>query len=212
MTMTTNQTINGVRRELLQRIASTCMFTMPEDCSKELRALLDAGARPEGCCCPTKGYSDLWAGAMCPIHFGLMAIKLDAQPQGEPVGFRYRANGGPWEWMDESPFADGRTNYKLGGEELQPLFTAPSAPVAVADLTARLAAQIALLKDLHGPLLEAGLEYDDKFEALAEEVAEQIKIEDIAAGEKVERESQPAPAIHIPRGPGEYDGLDNGVD
>lgn len=50
--------------------------------------------------------------------------------RGEIAGFRYRANG-DWEWMDESPFADGRTHYKLGGEELQPLYAVPPAPVAV---------------------------------------------------------------------------------
>lgn len=50
--------------------------------------------------------------------------------RGEIAGFRYRANG-EWELMEESPFADGRTHYKLGGEELQPLYTASPAPVAV---------------------------------------------------------------------------------
>lgn len=57
----------------------------------------------------------------------LAAPAVDRQ---EPVGFRYRAHGGHWEWMDESPFADGREHYKLGGEELQPLYTSPPAPVA----------------------------------------------------------------------------------
>jgi len=49
---------------------------------------------------------------------------------GKIAGFRYRANG-DWEWVDESPFADGRTHYKLGGEELQLLYTTQPAPVSV---------------------------------------------------------------------------------
>ncbi|NVZ61220.1 hypothetical protein HX867_03920 [Pseudomonas gingeri] len=274
--MTTNQTINGVRRELLQRIASTCMFTMPEDCSKELRALLDAplpcahewtddGAHLLVCTAcgaqedhdpgwramataPTDGTmvrllvefdehstedevqaatigannfdndeEDVWRfagwcwthdhfteGKGTPLGWLPMLDGKAAQPQGEPVA-EVVANWSDWSMVSVRVAGRVRTYVETGKHE-------QTAPVAVADLTARLAAQIALLKDLHGPLLEAGLEYDDKFEALAEEVAELIKIEDIAAGEKVERESQPAPAIHIPRGPGEYDGLDNGVD
>lgn len=31
--------------------------------------------RPNGCCCPPKGFTGLWAGASCPIHQGLRAIK-----------------------------------------------------------------------------------------------------------------------------------------
>lgn len=56
-----------------------------------------------------------------------------AQPQGGPVGFRYRTNNGPWEWMDESPFSDGRHRYKQGFEEFEPLFAEQPEPVAVAD-------------------------------------------------------------------------------
>ena len=53
------------------------------------------------------------------------------QPQGEPVGFRYRANGGPWELMDESPFSDGRMHYRENGEELEPVYAEQPAPVAL---------------------------------------------------------------------------------
>lgn len=31
--------------------------------------------RHKGCCCPPKGHTGLWAGASCPIHQGLRAIK-----------------------------------------------------------------------------------------------------------------------------------------
>ena len=41
----------------------------------------------------------------------------------EVAGYRYRVHGGPWELMDESPFADGRKNHAEGGERLQSLMT-----------------------------------------------------------------------------------------
>jgi hypothetical protein len=31
--------------------------------------------RPNGCCCPPKGHTGLWAAAMCPVHQGLRALK-----------------------------------------------------------------------------------------------------------------------------------------
>lgn len=31
--------------------------------------------RPDGCCCPPKGHTGLWAAAMCPVHQGLRALK-----------------------------------------------------------------------------------------------------------------------------------------
>lgn len=31
--------------------------------------------RPDGCCCPPKGHTGLWAAAMCPVHQGLIALK-----------------------------------------------------------------------------------------------------------------------------------------
>lgn len=81
-----NQTIDGVliSRQLAERLTECWNGT---DARIELRALLDADQRPEGCCCPPKGYTGLWAGAMCPIHFGLRAITKAAQPQGDPVAY-----------------------------------------------------------------------------------------------------------------------------
>lgn len=38
-------------------------------------AKLYADDRPAGCCCPPRGHVGLWAGAMCPVHYGLRAIK-----------------------------------------------------------------------------------------------------------------------------------------
>ncbi|MFA7943034.1 hypothetical protein ACEK06_11290 [Pseudomonas brenneri] len=31
--------------------------------------------RPDGCCCPPKGHTGLWAAALCPVHQGLRALK-----------------------------------------------------------------------------------------------------------------------------------------
>ncbi|NWE46376.1 hypothetical protein [Pseudomonas gingeri] len=142
-------------------------------------------------------------------EFTLTCTKCGKTENHEPYGWvQTRGNAinhFTQEWDVVESWEDQGFEYKAMFDHAE-----QPAPVAVADLTARLAAQTALLKELYNPLLEAAMEYDDKFEALAEEVAELIKIEDIVATEKVDRESQPA--IHIPRGPGEYDGLDNGVD
>ena len=51
--------------------------------------------------------------------------------QGEPVGFRYRTTNGPWEWMDESPYADGRIKHCDSSEQLEPLYASQPAPVSV---------------------------------------------------------------------------------
>ncbi|MCU9947554.1 hypothetical protein [Pseudomonas sp. PDM13] len=56
--------------------------------------------------------------------------------QPEVVGVRYQAHGAGWELMDESPFADGRQNWKQGGEELQALMTVAQHERIVAALSA----------------------------------------------------------------------------
>ena len=62
-------------------------------------------------------------------------LKGEQGEQGEPVGFRYRTTNGPWEWMDESPYADGRIRHRDSSERLEPIYASQPAPVAV-DLSA----------------------------------------------------------------------------
>ena len=41
----------------------------------------------DGCCCPPKGYSGIWAGAMCPVHQGLRRLAapvVERQPVSIP--------------------------------------------------------------------------------------------------------------------------------
>lgn len=128
--MTTNQTIDGVlvRRLLLEKLVEPgCESSVTDAEWDELRALLDAPADPASALNRAwqAGY-DTGYYAKNPAH-----ERPAAQPQGEPVGFRYRANNEPWVWMDESPFADGRHHYKQGYEELEPLYAEQPAPVAV---------------------------------------------------------------------------------
>ena len=66
-----------------------------------------------------------------PDDFCVLSYEPATKHQGEPIGFRYRTNNGPWEWMDESPFSDGRHHYKNGHDELEPMFSEHPAPVAV---------------------------------------------------------------------------------
>lgn len=108
--MTTNKTIDGVPRELLEDMLNPCADFATHE---RLRALLDADQRPEGCCCPPKGYTGLWAGAMCPIHFGLRAIKKAARPQGEPVAWI------DWSGGDCPVDADAMVEYAMAGNPQQ---------------------------------------------------------------------------------------------
>ncbi|BCD83638.1 hypothetical protein PSm6_00450 [Pseudomonas solani] len=73
-----------------------------------------------------------------------------AQVQGEQpevVGVRYQAHGAGWELMDESPFADGRQNWKQVGEELQALMTVAQHERIVAALEGERAEQWRLRRD-----------------------------------------------------------------
>lgn len=94
--MTTNQTIDGVPRDL-RPVLAMILNALDRDAADgkavrgemaaELRALLDSDRRPEGCCCPPKGYPGLWAAAMCPVHQGLRSLKLGTQPA--PVAVKH---------------------------------------------------------------------------------------------------------------------------
>ncbi|NWF09969.1 hypothetical protein HX810_20065 [Pseudomonas salomonii] len=186
--MTTKQTIDGVPRDLLERIADPYRrepgsIHLHNADIAELRALLDAPAYPNRLChvdytahpyiCGClKG--DEEAQRRYDEKFGKPAAQPQGEPvapnsfwqwldsayrdgskgeeprftkynmevaysagasaetpKGEPVGFRYRAQGEPWELMDESPFSDGRTHYRENGEELEPVYAEQPAPVAV---------------------------------------------------------------------------------
>lgn len=141
--MTTNQTINGVPRALLENFASYAEGSASGEVQqwvKKLRALLDAPAATPVPAAWIRFDQDQKAiftrgkrsNDSEPLYLHPTAYRMPTtQPQGEPVGFRYRAHGGPWELMPESPFADGRTHHRENGEELQPLYAEQSAPVAV---------------------------------------------------------------------------------
>lgn len=66
-----------ISRELAERIISDLSDAYISSLvSEELRAMLAAPVveRQEGCCCPPKGHTGVWAAAMCPVHFGLRAV------------------------------------------------------------------------------------------------------------------------------------------
>ena len=51
----------------------------------EPSAPVEIDERPEGCCCPPKGYNGLWAAGPCPVHQGLRKLEqaraaLDRKP------------------------------------------------------------------------------------------------------------------------------------
>lgn len=136
--MTTNQTIDGVPRELLERCArelSIGIGPAPKNRAQELRALLDA----ERCssCDDSGDLTDLtgeWRGyCICPIGV-VLKNRPAAQPQGEPVA-----------WMDpRSPEMHAtisnevkQHNLKFGGAPSAavngysiPLYAEQPAPVA----------------------------------------------------------------------------------
>lgn len=92
--MTTNQTIDGVPRELLERCARELSIGIgpgPKNRAQELRALLDA---PEVLVVPLTGPKE-WLDSLRPA----------AQPQGEPVAWRGRNADGEvvTEWIDGAP-------------------------------------------------------------------------------------------------------------
>lgn len=57
-------------------------------------------------------------------------LKAELVAKRDQVGFLYRSNGGDWEFMSESPFADGRTHYRENGEELKPIYADVPMPAA----------------------------------------------------------------------------------
>jgi hypothetical protein len=138
--MTTNQTIDGVPRELLLRVLDPYRPRGQEKARKELRALLDAPAAPF----ILDGWSvDHSAGRPILMHnncsvieaeqaYGLLSlIRAAAQPQGEPVAWLNVATGHVttsavvvMDWDDEK-------------EQVQSLYAEQPAPVAVSLLSVR---------------------------------------------------------------------------
>jgi len=141
--MTTNQTIDGVPRELLERIAGKQSQTphwdaLDEDrisATAELRALLDAPAAEniididavcwseilraasESSWMPLEYMRNDWVDDVCRF----LREGLPAQPQGEPVAYRCRHSATePWFFSD-----------KPGYWEWQALYAEQPAPVAV---------------------------------------------------------------------------------
>jgi hypothetical protein len=47
----------------------------PSKPSAEPSAPVEIDERPEGCCCPPKGYNGLWAAGPCPVHQGLRKLE-----------------------------------------------------------------------------------------------------------------------------------------
>lgn len=115
--MTTNQTIDGVPRELIERV--TKPLTLHDDLADrikardELRALLDAPASDPDCihCCG--GGRDPF-GAVC----GCAAPKPAAQPKGVPVAYRCRHSANePWFFSDKPGYWEWQALYTERTEE-----------------------------------------------------------------------------------------------
>jgi len=109
--MTTNQTIDGVPRELLESFAayvSDSPNAIMRARVKELRALLDA---PVECRCKRYGKGNPhWP---CPVH-----AAPAAQPQGEPVAWRVTGHGGLTVTPEYPRWATGKGSEGLKVEAL----------------------------------------------------------------------------------------------
>jgi hypothetical protein len=64
------------RMEGLLKSGSSPTYAHCEAVMEALKPAEGGGdARPQGCCCPPKGHTGLWAAGMCPVHQGLRALK-----------------------------------------------------------------------------------------------------------------------------------------
>lgn len=124
--MTTNQTINGVPRELALRLLLGGGSELV-NARKELRALLDAPV------CKTCGDSG-WVPEPFSIRENMLECpecKPDAQPQGEPVAWQYASA------LDVRPggafgmTVKARNSRSIIRFETRPLYAEQPAPVAV---------------------------------------------------------------------------------
>lgn len=140
--MTTNQTIDGVPRELLERIMHGCMFSLSRQQHEELRALLDAPAVESELSRMTRRCQN-----------AELALKVQTEnyeslkaAQGEPVAWTYRREGGEClgqlVQMESDNLKDVREGKVVEGRRIlwprddytdwKPLYAEQPAPVAVA--------------------------------------------------------------------------------
>ena len=117
--MTTNQTIDGVPRELLADLASYGESgKVPEPWMVErLRGLLDAPA------CEFHQSAD-----ECETYSGKHPRSTAAQPQGEPVAWQYRVSAGPqtgWSLWHDGKGEEFKQSYQV---ETRPLYAEQPAP------------------------------------------------------------------------------------
>ena len=125
--MTTNQTIDGVPRELLERICAVDNGGRTQVQHHydliELRALLDAPVCKE---CEGVGYHVTMG-----VQRSCWACKPAAQPHGEPVAWQYRVSAGPqtgWSLWHDGKGEEFKQSYQV---ETRPLYAEQPAPVAV---------------------------------------------------------------------------------
>lgn len=125
--MTTNQTIDGVPRELLVRLLEVAVYSASAP-YRELRALLDAPAvqAPDKCGvqmvdCPECSHQ--WD------NFFECGNKPAANPQGEPVyQVEYVGGYSGWRDVDEGTFNDLRKDHRY---KARIMYAEQPAPVAV---------------------------------------------------------------------------------
>lgn len=191
--MTTNQTIGGVPRDKLRDLLNR----MSQDqvslgvYGDEVRALLDAPASEAGKSDIASALeSSDWAGTSIGnkvlVAAAITELRKAAQPQGEPVAYRYKElqqaweNEKPWElatvalgrvYLERKELAErgvlvGRERETYLGLTVEPLYAEQPAPVAVV-LPARPRAdeeEYERMTDYEKGLLHGGIELWDKID------------------------------------------------
>ena len=151
--MTTNQTIDGVRRSTLDRALNGCGLEKTE-ALKELRALLDApestpcaksqvepAAQPQGqpvLIIRIKVIGDEFSAVALPAFFDQATSLRDGEhdlyakrPQGEPVALPELKDGNGPSLSNHRSFNQGWNAYAEAVRKLGPLYAEQPAPVAV---------------------------------------------------------------------------------
>ncbi|MBI6655015.1 hypothetical protein YA0721_03545 [Pseudomonas carnis] len=140
--MTTNQTIDGVPRELLKRVASRLWADGNYRVSEELRAMLDAPAEnaievsasdwvaiqeaaSESTWMPPEYMRNDWVSDVCRF----LRKGPAAQAQGEPVAWQRKSKNEDGRWF-ALPDSDVEEAIRLG-YEVRKLYAEQPAPVAV---------------------------------------------------------------------------------
>lgn len=120
--MTTNKTIDGVPRELLERITRAGIWQREV---KELRALLDAPA-----CSACNDTGRMHEPGCEPGACTACLEKPAAQPQGEPVAWQFYQDGKWWNGMDQNRHKENTIEAGYLVRDLYAEQPAPVAPVA----------------------------------------------------------------------------------